>query len=361
MIGIITFHRAANYGTVLQTYALQKTLDKLNVENEVIDYRCKYIENIYNPFPTIGIKHTKTFILQVLRILPRLRVRIVFNKFLKEYVRMSTKIGRTKLKDISEKYDAIITGSDQVWNLALTDADLAYVLEFTSDNTRKLSYAASLGPEKIELQYKKILAPYLKKFEYISVREETAFQQVLEMTGKNATIDADPTVLLKLDEWNEIADASNLKYENFIFVYTMQPSEILYDIAEKISAEQKCLIYSISMVDNSRKLGINVRGLKVTDFVWMIKNAKYVITNSFHGLMFSIRYHKEFFWAYQNGNHMSNPRFDMLTKLYKIDKRRCDNVNDYKNCVKMDWNETEEVLRNQAEISKRHLISMIRK
>ena len=64
---------------------------------------------------------------------------------------MSTKIGRTKLKDISEKYDAIITGSDQVWNLALTDADLAYVLEFTSDNTRKLSYAASLGPEKIEL------------------------------------------------------------------------------------------------------------------------------------------------------------------------------------------------------------------
>lgn len=110
MIGIITFHRAANYGTVLQTYALQKTLDKLNVENEVIDYRCKYIENIYNPFPTIGIKHTKTFILQVLRILPRLRVRIVFNKFLKEYVRMSTKIGRTKLKDISEKYDAIITG-----------------------------------------------------------------------------------------------------------------------------------------------------------------------------------------------------------------------------------------------------------
>ncbi len=115
------------------------------------------------------------------------------------------------------------------------------------------------------------------------------------------------------------------------------------------------------MVDNSRKLGINVRGLKVTDFVWMIKNAKYVITNSFHGLMFSIRYHKEFFWAYQNGNHMSNPRFDMLTKLYKIDKRRCDNVNDYKNCVKMDWDETEEVLRNQAEISKRHLISMIRK
>lgn len=58
---------------------------------------------------------------------------------------------------------------------------------------------------------------------------------------------------------------------------------------------------------------------------------------------------------------MSNPRFDMLTKLYKIDKRRCDNVNDYKNCVKMDWDETEEVLRNQAEISKRHLISMIRK
>ena len=139
----------------------------------------------------------------------------------------------------------------------------------------------------------------------------------------------------------------------------MQPSEILYDVAEKLSKEYNCNIYSICMVNNDRKLGTSVKGSSIVDFIWLIKNAKYVVTNSFHGLMMSIRFHKDFYWALQKGKNMSNPRFDMLDKLYGINDRRCDSSDLYKMCKPLNWKNIEKVLENQRCIAESHIHEML--
>ena len=351
MIGIITFHRAANYGTVLQTYALQQALNNLSAKNEVIDYRCEHIEKLYSPVPNISPIHLKHYLKEISQIGIKYKIRKRFDKFIEENICTSQPIDKAALKVASRKYDAVITGSDQVWHLALTGEDLTYALEFVDENVRKISYAASFGPATIQPKYLELLKPQLQRMDYISVREPSGAKTAEELVGRQATLDVDPTVLIAKEQWEKMAEKSKCSYSDYIFVYTMQPSNILYDVAEELARREHLNIYSISMVENRRNIGINTKGADVEDFLWMIKNARYVVTNSFHGILFSIRFHKNFYWAFQSGKHMSNPRFDMLTEMYGIDKRRCDTVDMMDKCSKMDYELIENILETQRKNS----------
>lgn len=101
----------------------------------------------------------------------------------------------------------------------------------------------------------------------------------------------------------------------------MQDSPELIQMAKMLAQKYKLVVYSILMMDSKEQVGIDMRGSSVEDFLYLIHNAEFVCTNSFHGIMFSIRFHKKFFWAYQSGKNMSNPRFDMLIHQYGIDCR----------------------------------------
>lgn len=356
MIGIITFHRAANYGTVLQTYALQQALNCLSVKNEVIDYRCEHIEKLYSPSPNISPIHVKHYLKEVSQIGIKYKIRKEFDKFIENNICTSQPIDKASLKATSKKYDAIITGSDQVWHLALTGEDLTYALDFVGDNVRKISYAASFGPAIIQPKYLELLKPQLQRMDYISVREPSGAKTAEELVGRQATLDVDPTVLVSREHWEKMAEKSKCSYSDYIFVYTMQPSDVLYDVAEELARRENLKIYSISMVENRRNIGSSAKGAGVEDFLSMIKNARYVVTNSFHGLLFSIRFHKKFYWAFQSGKHMSNPRFDMLTKVYGIDKRRCDTVDMMNKCSEMDY----ELIENILEIQRKNSLSNLK-
>ena len=153
--------------------------------------------------------------------------------------------------------------------------------------------------------------------------------------------------------WECLVQKSTLKKNKFVFVYVMQKSDLLYDKALEIAKKYDLTILSISMVENDRKLGKDMRGASVEDFLWMIKNAEYVITNSFHGIMMSLRFHKEFYWAFQQGAHMSNPRFQMLIDDYGIDKCCCNNVDQSKLAYKI-IDEKMESQRHQSIINLRN-------
>ena len=147
MVGILTFHRAVNYGAVLQTYALQGALNDLKIENEVLDYRCPFIEAHYNPKPSVSPIHVKHFFKEVTQMPIKKRARESFDLFLSKNIKMSEKLEKNGLCSVAEKYDVIITGSDQVWNMAVTGEDTVYALDFAIKNVRKVSYAASLVAE----------------------------------------------------------------------------------------------------------------------------------------------------------------------------------------------------------------------
>lgn len=347
MVGILTFHRAVNYGAVLQTYALQCALNDLEIENEVLDYRCPFIEAHYDPKPSVSPVHVNHFLKEVTQIPLKKKAREHFNLFLSQNIKMSEKVEKNGLGRLSEKYDAIVTGSDQVWNMAVTGEDTAYVLDFAPEIVRKISYAASLGPAEMKAEYRAKLTPYLKNYDSISVREPAAKQLTEEISKKNVKVDVDPTVLLPTKKWESLADKSQLKYENFIFVYTMQPSDILYNLAQDLANKKNLHIYSLSMVENPRKIGIDVRGAKIEDFLWMIKHAQYAVTNSFHGLLFALRFHKQFYWAFQEGSHMSNPRFDMLIEQYGINCRCSSKEWGAEQCTELNYKQVDSVMVQQ--------------
>lgn len=322
MVGILTFHRAANYGAVLQCYALQKALDELKIDNEVIDYRCAYIERHYSPIPSVSFIHIRRFVYELSEALIKLKSRLRFNRFLKTYLRLSDSVTKRRMKSFCCKYKAIITGSDQVWNLAITGEDTTYLLDFNMEGCQKISYAASIGPKDVKEKYIEIMQPYLQQFDIISIREEAAINTIQKMTGRMPRLDVDPTVLLDVSEWEYLAANSKLEKKKFIFLYLMQESPELIQMAKQLAQDQQLVIYSIMMMDSKEKIGTDMRGSSIEDFLYLIHNAEFVCTNSFHGLMFSIQFHKKFFWTYQSGKNMSNPRFDMLIHQYGIECRR---------------------------------------
>ena len=207
----------------------------------------------------------------------------------------------------------------------------------------------------MKAEYKAKLTPCLKQYDSISVREPAAKAFIEEISEKNVKVDVDPTILLPTEKWESLADKSNLAYKNFIFVYTMQPSDILYNLAQNLAKKEELQIYSLSMVDNSRKLGTDMRGAKIEDFLWMIKHARYVVTNSFHGLLFALRFHKQLYWAFQQGKHMSNPRFDMLIEQYGIDCRCCSKELGVDQCTELDYNYIDSIMSHQRNESLQNL------
>ena len=178
--GIITFHRAVNYGAVLQTYALQEALRNLNIDSEVIDYRDNIIDNRFKFFYDKSLKKlVKDFIYFPIFY----RKNKKFEKFIEGNIVTTKKIIRNcdELNQLKE-FDQYITGSDQVWNYRLTNWDEAYFLDFVKDNKKKNSYAASFGmneiPKKEQEKYKSLLS----QFNHISVREENGIEIIHKAT-----------------------------------------------------------------------------------------------------------------------------------------------------------------------------------
>ena len=355
MVGILTFHRASNYGAVLQCYALQKALDKLRVDNEVIDYRCAYIERHYSPIPSVSIIHIRQFIHELCEAPIKFKVRLQFDEFLRTNLRLSDSVNKSQMKSFCSKYNTIITGSDQVWNLAITGGDTAYLLDFSTKCCRKISYAASIGPQNVKDKYIKIMQPFLQQYDVISVREVAAINAIQQMTGRMPRVDIDPTVLLDLSEWNYLVTKSKCEEKKYIFLYLMQDSPELVQMAKMLAQKYNLVVYSILMIDSKEQVGIDMRGSSIEDFLYLIHNAEFVCTNSFHGLMFSIRFHKKFFWAYQSGKNMSNPRFDMLIHQYGIDCRCITPERKISEYQDMNYESVDKLMSTQRRESLQHL------
>ena len=209
-IGIITFHRAINYGAVLQTYALQKFLNVSNYDAEVIDYRCEHMENFYKTF-TIKDKSVKQIIRGMLNFKNTYKKKREFYRFLDQNVRISTEVyDKFNIDKANLRYDKFITGSDQVFNFACTDFDKTYFLQFVKNCDNKLSYAASFGMKEIPDSYVNDYKSLLSTFSELSIRENAGQQIVKKLTGKDSELSVDPVFLLTAEEWEKLAKKPKL-------------------------------------------------------------------------------------------------------------------------------------------------------
>jgi len=302
-IGIITFHNVQNAGAMLQAFALKKYLETKGYEVYFIDYiQKKLLERnaIYrNPFRRAisNYRHNKnpiTFLKIVIHgiitnmfFLRRLSVQKIFDEFRQK----NFKIMALELIASTHFY-ALIAGSDQIWNSNLIGGSLdpIYFLSFSDINALKISYAASAGGLLSEKDLL-VLPDLLKNLDYISVREKELAEQISPFTDKPVYTVLDPTLLLKKEEWLPLIN-KKFTHDPYIFLYVLEENRLLYKTVEYLSKKYKLKIVELGF--KKRTSSTLVKHYDPFDFLSIIQNADYIVTNSFHGAVFSIVFEKQF-------------------------------------------------------------------
>lgn len=238
-----------------------------------------------------------------------------FEDFHKINTRMSKRyLSMPELYQTKMDYDVYVVGSDQVWNPSASSSIEPYFLTFAPKEAKKISYASSFGvsniPASLYEKYKKLLS----NIDSLSVREQTGVCLVKALTGRDATCVLDPTLLLNKEQWGNIMLAYPHMPSRYILVYQLLPSDMLPSLAKKISEEMNCPVYYLA----KRAYAVNApKGMRVikdagpAEFLWLIKNASCVVTNSFHGTAFSVNFCTPFYTVL-NSKRGSNARITSL-------------------------------------------------
>ncbi len=291
-IATITFHKAINYGAILQCYALQKAINNLGFDSEVLNYDCKMISAGYMLIRTdskIG------FVKSLIRLPYYYHRQRKYNNFIKKYIAISREYDHRDLVNVANNYEAIITGSDQVWNYNLTGSDSTYFLDFVQEQRKRLSYAASFGIKEVPKQYLEFYHRNIDAMGHISVRENTARRMVAEICGRNADVVLDPVFLQCADDWRRIMPQNREK--NYIFVY--MPGEKTLKAARLLAKKKKLKVIYCAYDYSLRNIRDNIGDVRLSlgpdEFLSLINGADYVVTGSFHATAFSLIFQKNFF------------------------------------------------------------------
>ena len=327
--GIITFSHAVNYGAVLQTYALQHYLKtKLDVDAEIINYASDRMLLPYKKHSLLYYCKPKILASTILRN-SCIRYNCEgFEKFRKEFISFSGELIRTKdeLQNLNDKYDFFIAGSDQVFNIYCSNFDYNYLLEFVTNGKKKNSYSASLGitliPEEYKSKYKELLAAY----NMISVREHCSAEILEPVIGKKPVVTVDPTLLLNKNSWMEISEKVDNLPQKYILLYMISEDREIIRAAKDLSREKGIEILYIS--DRLFKpMGIRtLRKMSPGQWVFLFANAEIILTNSYHGIVFSCIFEKKFIPFFLKTNVQVNSRIKDFLNQYGISNLVCSNA-----------------------------------
>lgn len=289
-IGIMTMHRVQNIGSVLQAYALQYKINQLGYESELIDY-------VFPPEKRkgFGVRDLLSWTLDAFMGFPEKKKLRKIESFRKNFLNCSEKsYNRERLLAEPPQYDIYCTGSDQVWNPIHIGEDTSFMMDFAPADAIRISYASSFASNEVKEPFFTLYASHLSKYKNITVRERAGVDIVKMMTGEDAYVTCDPTLLLSADEWQPISDSSNVKMPNdYVLVYLLRymfdPRPGFYNIVESVRNALKLPVYQYNPYTKD-KFHPHIKvlsGMGPADFVKLIKNASFVVTDSFHGAAFA--------------------------------------------------------------------------
>ena len=314
-VGILTFHRAHNYGAVLQVYALQQFIKANSCEVEIVNYD----SDVFRQYSLLNFFKRKNPIKMAAIILCKIRSAYTRHKAFENFIKdklLQSKLVVKNIYDIeTAQYDLYVIGSDQVWSLQIGFGfDPIYWGVFkTENNASKISYAASSEtypyPAKFDGQIKEALKCFLK----ISVREDNFANYLDEYTNKKIEVVLDPTLLVDRKIFDEIAIPPK-KSSKYVLVYQVandpEVLKVAEDVAKQINAEVIELKGRLSGRPKSKGC---VETASPQEFIGFFKNASCIITTSFHGTAFSIIFEKEFYFV--SLSNYSNRSVSLLEKL----------------------------------------------
>lgn len=349
-IGLVTLVGYFNYGNRLQNYALKTSIEKFGFEIESLTfYRKPFLTNfVKNNQESISF-HPILFILRIVKKVSNLLFYSKSEKIRNQYFFQFTKdlLNEKKYDATHENdYDFFIVGSDQVWNPNFIRNQPEFFLPFT-DKEKKVAYAASFGVSSLDSDVESVYTPYLNDFSLISVREDDGAKLIKEMTGREVPVLLDPTMLLTKEEWNRIAQpaANRLDGKKYLLTYFLagldaEKRKIVSDVSQR---------YGYKVIAMGDKNDVETYRTSPRAFIDYIKHCDFFLTDSFHGVVFSILYHKPFV-IFPRGN--MNSRINTLLETFHLSDRKVSRIRKWDDSVfEMDFQIADQVLTIERERS----------
>lgn len=333
-VGLISYHSEPNYGTMLQAYALAKALGLLGVE-------CEYLRYYNIPKPSI----LYTCVRSIVRFfIPAKKgtfdffdseafkdTKDAFDKFHDTYIPCSkAKYYSDTVKDSNSIYDLFVVGSDQTWSEYMNRfATSANFLEFVLDSNKKASYAPSIGSLTISDSFKHRLILALSSFRHLSCREEPNARMLSKELGKDVKYVIDPTLLLSPDQWNELAVAPELPRKKYVLAYILGEKQCISDYAEKLGDSCGLPVYYVLTRPMYLEKNNCLTGVGPSEFIGLIRDAAYVVTDSFHGTAFCLNYGTQVYSftkrpSLSGEKPLDNDRIRLLLEEFNLSNRMKD-------------------------------------
>lgn len=359
-VGICTLYTGYNYGSALQAYSLKRYVESLGFYCDIIKLSGSIIKGrdfrIKKAFITLfrmflysnnKINVIKSFSLNNKNKINNLTIQF-FDKFYDEkIIPIFISYKKLKRKAKTNLYSYFICGSDQIWNSTAFYVDPFYYLNF-SPNNKKIAYAPSFGRDYVPDYNKKVISNFLLKIPNLSVREDSGKRIINEIIAKDATVCIDPTFLTGKDDW---VNNFNLKENRikYILVYFLnEPSEKASNFIEKLSSSSNLnIIYIGSGIKNDNYSG-------PIEFLEYVYNASYIITDSFHGVAFSIIFQKDF-WVFERKYKTENQSTRIINILHKLDLDIRFDSDDININEKINYKNVNFLLNREIENSKKYL------
>lgn len=330
-VGILTWYIGYNIGASLQAFALQKKINVLfpDTECEVVCYQTKTQQKMYSLWRLIKSLRSKNpcIFLKNLGFLPTIvKKKKDIDMFIKESIVESGDIySEEDIEKANSKYDVFICGSDQIWNPNWLDKH--YLLDFVEKEKYRIAYAPSIGVDYIPDEKKAVYTNELTKFNAISVREKKGAEIIRDiMDNKDITSVCDPSLLLNKEQWNNYLHIKRYK-NNYIFVYLLGSDEknkrLSLDYAKRTNRPVHYLKYANGYNSFDSRIRaesglVPYNSISPGKFVEEITNASLVITDSFHGVCFSIIEHTRFLVLQRAENGKNSHKLDMYNRIKEV-------------------------------------------
>lgn len=340
-----------NYGACLQAFALQKVVAEYGHTIEILRYSSNKEANgshYLNTLKRIGFRGLIDYISNYKYINLKKKW---FNDFRNDNLSFSTNVLRINENDsaICKEYDIFICGSDMIWSQDFSEDWDYYFLGFAKKK-QSYSYAPSFGQNKVSSRNEQCVKKYLQDFADVSCREMGGVELIKEISSVNATHVADPTLLLNKEQWNQYINNNNrIISEKYALTYLFGENDInRQNIIDKI-AKNIGNVYSIP--GNKKEYDrFPVDKIDPIDYLRLFRDAEYIVTDTFHGLMFSVIFRKPFIvlertdtsvWAKHSDRMVSAlQKFGLESRYIKTD------YSDIESLIKLDYGEYEEIIQD---------------
>ena len=344
-VGLAVVTYKDNFGSALQTYATQETLNRLGFETGIFDITGvkKSMDNKKKLFYLTRMLNPDEFKYVTSKFFSRkkkesgtgeyahnmaIRHQVYQNFYAKELKFLPHVEGWKALGEQASECDAILVGSDQLWRPS-NIAGRYFTLEFVPSKIKKIAYSTSFGVADLPKGMYKHAKKFLNRIEYLSVREETGAKLVKKLTGKDIPVVCDPTMLLTADEWMKIQKDDPIISGDYILTYFMGDNPQHREFAKKLKESTGYKIVgllhgSVYLPEDEKYVDEAPYDIGPGEFINLIRNAKYMCTDSFHGTVFSILNKTKFFSfrRYEDSSETSsNDRIYTLLKWTGLDER----------------------------------------